>query len=499
MSERIWSPQQLAVFNWVENGHGSAFVEAVAGAGKTTTLIEACSRMSGQVAFVAFNKKIADEITAKIHAAGLSQKVYTGTFHKFGLAAWRRQYPQVKAGPEAAKEKSRIVAERLRTPANLISIVDNLVGQAKQRGIGTTGMSPGFGQHWLDIIDHFGIEYDLPASLTVADLIKRSTDALLLHIELAPQYCDFNDMLYMPTVSGLRMFEHDWVLTDEAQDTNPIRRILARKMLRRDGRAMFVGDRNQAIYGFNGADAAAVDRIIKDFKCTQLPLTVTYRCPKRVVEAAQTVVSHIEAHESAPEGSVSTITEAQLYQTEFKIGEDVILCRNTRPLVAAAYILIAKGLPAHVEGRDIGKGLLKFISRFKCSACSDLLLRMEHFVQTEREKLKSVGKDMAAAALVDRAGTISVLAEGLDEVEQLRARIEHIFKDSEEVGASRLSLSTIHKAKGREWNRVFLLGQNRYMPSIFARQEWELEQENNLIYVAYTRAKSELVLVDVAE
>ena len=44
-----FSPQQQAVFDWVSNGRGSAFVEAVAGAGKTTTIIEACRRMRGSI------------------------------------------------------------------------------------------------------------------------------------------------------------------------------------------------------------------------------------------------------------------------------------------------------------------------------------------------------------------------------------------------------------------------------------------------------------------
>ena len=54
------SPQQQRVVDWAANGRGSAFVEAVAGAGKTTTLIELLKATRGSVAFAAYNKKIAD-------------------------------------------------------------------------------------------------------------------------------------------------------------------------------------------------------------------------------------------------------------------------------------------------------------------------------------------------------------------------------------------------------------------------------------------------------
>jgi DNA helicase-2/ATP-dependent DNA helicase PcrA len=72
-----------------------------------------------------------------------------------------------------------------------------------------------------------------------------------------------------------------------------------------------------------------------------------------------------------------------------------------------------------------------------------------------------------------------------------------LFQDSDDPKKPRnaVTLSTVHKSKGREWPRVFLLGQEKYMPSKYARQAWQLEQEMNLIYVAYTRAMSELIFV----
>ncbi len=115
---------------------------------------------------------------------------------------------------------------------------------------------------------------------------------------------DFEDMVYLPLILKCRFWRHGVVMIDEAQDTNPARRALVRALVRKGGRVIAVGDRRQAIYGFTGADADALDLIKADFNCIEFPLTITYRCPKNVVAFAQQWVSHISADETAPEGSV---------------------------------------------------------------------------------------------------------------------------------------------------------------------------------------------------
>jgi DNA helicase II / ATP-dependent DNA helicase PcrA len=80
-----YSAQQKALFNWIDNGVGSAFLQARAGCGKTTTLVGACARMTGHVALAAYNKKIADEINVKLKEAGVSNNsVRASTFHSVG-------------------------------------------------------------------------------------------------------------------------------------------------------------------------------------------------------------------------------------------------------------------------------------------------------------------------------------------------------------------------------------------------------------------------------
>lgn len=485
-----FSPQQLAVFDWVERGKGSAFVEAVAGAGKTTTIIEACKRMRGSIAFAAYNKKIALEIEAKTIAQGI-QGVSVGTFHKFGYAAWRKVAPRAKLDPRA---KQDAILEQLQVPADLQDFVNRLVSLAKNAAIGLLAAAEDDSAWWA-IVTHHDLEEALEDPRDAKLGVHFAKQALALSRDLSHELIDFDDMIFMPVVTSCRVWQNDWLLVDEAQDINPARRALARKMLRPRGRAVFVGDRHQAIYGFTGADA--VDRIGRDFACKMIPLTTTYRCPQSVVAAARKYVDHIEAHASAPEGLVCTAHQDDL--TTFGLtAADAILCRLTAPLVKQAFTLIKAGIGCHVEGRDIGAGLLKLAQRWQRVKTIDALRdRLEEYAAREVEKLTAKGQETKAEAVQDRVDTLLALKDGCRSLDDLEAKITGLFSNSEDGHQNTLTLSTVHKAKGREWDRVFVLGFEKYMPSRWARQDWQREQENNLIYVAFTRAKRDLLLVSV--
>lgn len=502
------SPQQTAVLDWTRNGHGSAFVEAVAGAGKTTTLIQTVIETKGSVAYCAYNKKIVTEIETKVadfanpdsknydpRFVGLSNRFRMGTFHSFGYGAWRRVYSGVKLN---AREKDNRTVAHLQLPKVLVSFVPKLISLAKQRAIGLFG-SVDDKSLWFDIVDHFDLANEIEDSMQIGRGVELAIEGLKFHQSIANELIDFDDMIYMPVVTATKMWQNDWVLIDEAQDTNPARRALARKMLRPAGRAIFVGDRHQAIYGFTGADNDAIEQIVSDFNCTPLPLTTTFRCPKAVVALAQTVVSHIEAAASAPDGVVDYVPSYEEFMKPQSIGDlepsDAILCRNTRPLVSMAYQLIRRGVACHVEGKDIGVGLIKLVNRYAVRDLDGLRLRLEAFLELEIPKLMAKGRETMAEALQDRVETVFVVMGECKSLDELRSKISSMFLDADAETKPTLTLSTVHKAKGREWERVFLLGRDAYMPSRWARQQWQLEQEDNLVYVAYTRAKHQLVLV----
>lgn len=502
----IPSPQQEVVFYEIEHGTRSLRIDAVAGAGKTTTIIKAVGLMKGSVAFTAYNKKIADEIGTRLKEEGAGPAVRAGTFHSFGFNALRRAFP----GTKVDEKKLFKLVDQLAVPELLQEFVRKAVSLAKQRAIGVLTDVDDVGA-WFDLVAHFELEEALvsdggPVATPIPTLVNEglqwARQVLKASIAADPVMIDFDDMIYGPLVHDVKMWGNDWVLVDEAQDTNPARRALAKKMLKPGGRLVAVGDPHQAIYGFTGADADALDLIEQEFNCLRLPLTVTYRCPKAVVEHAQQWVHHIEAHPSAPEGAVATISEESFWKLPSPpMPEDVILCRNTKPLVELAYKFIRKGVGVHLEGREIGAGLLALTRKWKVRTVDDLRIRLEDFLTTETERLLAAGQETKAAALADRIETLFVIIDAVHydaPVAALQQKINGLFQDTPDgERAQTLTLSTVHKAKGREWGRVFLWGRNKYMPSPYARQDWQYEQENNLIYVAVTRAKQTLVEVVV--
>lgn len=498
-TKRKFSPMQMDVMYFGRDGQGSAFIEAVAGAGKTTTLIGLCTKLKGTIAFAAYNKKIAQEITGKLAEIAEDPKVTpevlerinaveSGTFHSFGFKAWRKVAKNVKVEDDKVSD----ILKGMGVELGLISFISKLVSLAKNNALTPDADRA----EYQNIIDHHDMMEDLENQDDVDYCIDTAIKALVESRRTAYEVIDFDDMIYMPATTQCRMWQYDNVLVDEAQDTNKARRLLARKMLKRGGRAFFVGDRHQAIYGFTGADNDAIDQIVREFNCTMLPLTVTYRCPKAVVNLARTIVSHIEAAPEAPEGEVTTIDEADMLRATDLTAEDAILCRKTAPLVEAAFSFIRRGIACHVEGREIGQQLIKLLDRWKKVKTIDTLrTKLEDYKTKQVKKFLDKGKEQQAEMIADKIDTLLVLLDGCDTLECVRAKITKLFTDEEGNSKKTLTLSTVHKAKGREWNRVFVYGYDVWMPSKYARQQWQLEQESNLIYVAYTRSQNKLVLV----
>jgi hypothetical protein len=495
------SSYQQAVFDWVldpstvylDSGLSierqpkrNAVVEAVAGSGKTTTMIEVCRLLNMQVS--------------------------SATFHSIGLRAWKTvATPQIKA------EKIEDLMEELDIERNLRAVTGKLVSLAKQRGIGIGGLETRGGDiPWLEIIEHFDLEEMIPGFVEMHYVIDTAQTVLQESIHLADQVIDFEDMIYMPLQAGVAIPQFDWVIVDELQDTNPTRRELARRMIGPGGRFIGVGDPHQAIYGFTGADNDAMDLVVEQFDCVRLPLTVTYRCARSIVAHAQNWVSHIEAFEKAPEGEVRHIKlkefDQLLDKTHTRVTgprepyfgltvADAILCRNTRPLIETAFDMIRRRIPCHVEGRDIGQGLISLVKKWKSVRnVAQLREQLEDYLEAETAKFLKRGRRDKVASLEDKIGTLMVFMSSLHDDDNLFKLIESInslFKDTETgKKAATVTLSTVHKSKGREWDRVFLLGRNVFMPSPYAKQSWQLEQEQNLIYVAVTRAMTTLVEVE---
>lgn len=498
------SAQQLAVYDWVQNGTGSAVLVAVAGAGKTTTLVEAIKLMEGTAFLGAYNSKNGKDLKERI---GNLPGKFAGTFHSAGFRALCRANPELKK-KDPDDKKVRKIAEFHLSDKNTgesiavdgeVAAVCQLVSLAKQTGFYVRTLVPHVEpRYWAELVSRHDVADRLPEDYQVSRLC-RLADVVLRESNSDRDTIDFDDMVYLPLLLNLRFFPNDWVLIDEAQDTNAVRRELARRMLKpRTGRLLAVGDPHQAIYGFTGADNRSMDMIKEQFGAQTLELSVSWRCPRRVVDVARSYVSHIEPAPTAKEGSVQDMTYESMVEA---CGPgDAVICRYNAPLVELCFRLIREGKPAKIEGRAIGEGLAALMGRWKVKTLDAFENRLTTWNERERAKFDETAAkpdDAKLAKHEDKYATILTLLsrareQKMTRVEEMQEMVLGMFAD---VGASPalVVLSSVHRSKGLEWPRVFVLGRHELMPSPRATQEWQKEQEVNLCYVAVTRAQETLV------
>lgn len=470
------SPFQQAIYDAVVETLDSLIIEAVAGSGKTTTLVELVSRLSGDYRFLAFNKAIADELKAR----GVEK---ASTFHSLMLSEiTSRLSPRPKVESSKTKQLfSQICPEDQRD--DYYQVI-KLVSLAKNSALtGCEDNSP-----WLDLIDEFDLEFPsndhaVAMACRLLDLSNRRLDII-----------DFDDMLYIPYIKNWSLRKYPTVLIDEAQDTNALQLALLTRIT--SGRVIAVGDQAQAIYGFRGAGRGSMGFIQTAFKCSPLPLSISYRCPREVVHYAQRFVPAIQSHEAAIDGLVASLPDWELRHIA---PGSVVICRVNRPLVKLAYQFIRAGVSVQMLGRDLGSGLKKILKPHKLKPFHLLLDAI--VVERDRKVAAAQAKSRTKAIAVEDAynSLLAILESAPDEsnFDSLNTTIDKIFAINP---AATVTLCTVHRAKGLEWRTVYILDRDKYMPHPRAPKEgWGLQQEHNLMYVAATRAKENLFFINSKE
>ena len=295
---------------------------------------------------------------------------------------------------------------------------------------------------------------------------------------------DFDDMIWMPLVNDYPFPKYDVLFVDEAQDFNESQREMISKCVN-GGRCIIVGDKNQAIYGFRGADSNSIglfrERLMKgEREISDFPLSISWRCPKSVVREANRYVKEFSAPDFAKEGNV---IENAGFNPQLN---DMVLCRYNAPLVGAFYDLISQGKSAYILGRDMTKGLITAVQKVSKNNNMGTAEFWDLFMQDftyNHQRLMNDNKKNQAMSLEDKKDCISIFVNKATTVGGIIEEIKRIF-DGNDKGD--IMLSTVHKAKGLEADNVYLLATER-MPHPCGGQE-----ENNIAYVAITRAKNNL-------
>ena len=497
------SQYQKAIFDYIQHEKGNLVVEAAAGSGKTYTLVKALSLIpqDKRVLMTAFNKDIVKELTKKVKEF---PNVEVRTLHGLGMILTTRGLGIGGMKPEAYKYTQLIYnhwQDLSKTNINKLS------RNARKSFVENTKKLVDFGRFYLATTRSEMIElmtkYDIPC---VADEVDVALKVMAIGGKNLDSI-DYTDMIWMPHIYDLHLeeCEYDFIMVDECQDLNVAERNLVLRCLKEGGRLIAVGDSNQCIYGFSGSDPDSFRAIQSIPNTVSMPLSISYRCPESVVKFAQNLVPSIEAKQGAEEGVILDCVSLD----DVHDG-DMVLCRNNAPLLQVYCKLLEQGKRAYIRGSDVGKNLQNIVIGTHKDYLYTNLKRDGVFIRLYEDLFNSrkaimerygisqedAMKHETIQAKLDMIRALEVLGADLTTTEELTKKIEDIFPKNDK--GEGIMLSTVHKAKGLEADNVFIACAS-LMPSKSALDEWQVQQERNLMYVAYTRAKKVLGFLNEEE
>lgn len=501
------TPEATAIFTEIELGTGNIVIEAVAGAGKTTNIIEALNYIDEdlKILMCSFTTEAAKQLGDKIKAQDF-KNVSSSTLN---AAGWGTCWLGQGRKPELDGNKTTgILGNYFPTrfkDADQMAVYNTIKGPLKRLvglGKGLVLRPDQFVKHLLTIVTKYSVDLPDPGK---SDFESKCYKAIF---DLAPKVyedsiemqhiMDFDDQKFMPVYHNYPTPKFKFIFVDEAQDCNRCDLMLVEKLLAPGGRVVFVGDRFQAIYMFRGSMSDAMDVIVKTFNAKVMPLTVCWRCPDSVIERAQTIVPHIQAPTPNPNGAgiVKTLKSEEFYET-VQPG-DYCIARTTVVVVGACLRLLSKGVRASVLGKEVGGTLKELIGTVlrenkmpKDVDLAEFVAALKTYRDENVLRLQKQEKDDIADMVSDRCETLELFCQECPTLDAVAQKIDSLFVKSETPG---VTLMTGHKCKGLQNRRVFFLRPD-LCPSPRAKTEEAYQQEMNLLYVITTRAQSELYYV----
>lgn len=512
-----------------EATEGPLMVIAGPGSGKTRMLTHRIAHLvrergvpAGSCLAVTFTRKATEELRTRL--AGLlgeeARAVAVHSFHSLGLAILRAHAGRAGLAPDF-----------------------RIAGDAERKGAlaGALGVNETRAARLLKTVSA------LKRSGARGTDEERQARAALDRIGREQGWVDFDDLVVLS--AGLLERDGDiaatWrarfphIVADEFQDIDEQQYRLLRLIAGTDGRLCVIGDPDQAIYGFRGADAACFARFEQDFPAARtLRLARNYRSTDTIVKAAsefigsppagasrgagQPIVVHAAANEAAEAEFVADAIEDLLGGHDLlaanRNGSDkaaarplgfadcAVLYRTDAQAAAlrAAFdragIPFMKSSPAPLAGHP---GVIAILDELAAAEATDLTARVSAAAETARLAGKA-----DAAAIAEARGWLTALAasnggagDGARLAEAAALSTEADFRDAR---ADRVSLLTMHAAKGLEFPVVFVVGMEAGLVpfswgSSGPEDEAAQHEERRLFYVAMTRAKDRLFLTRAAE
>lgn len=507
MTAIVATDEQRAIYEVARKDPYSLLVDALAGSGKTTTLIEVIKVLPQPSTLVlAFNKIIADTMLARKPAISRSRVVHVKTLHAAGWWITQSAFPHLKIDRDSSEQliqqfsrKSTML--RVRGAAlRLLRLVKDLQHAVELDLTYAHAMGIDFGM--FDKLDDI---QETQEALEIVNLAyKASLDVA------ARSTIDFPDQGWLPLVLDLPPpSRYKAILLDEAQDVNPNQIAMVERLLAPGGRILGCGDLHQQIYGWRGAVGTEVWGLLREkHKAMQLPLTITWRCDRAIVAEAQKIVPAIRERPGAGDGKVLSATEAEMLTSLANSGPEdggsiFVLSRTNAQLLRVSLEMWRRNIPFNTtQGQEI-LGPLRSTLQKVCKG--EAGYNMPRFLQaaaawrtTEMMKAENAGSSSWAERIGEQYLMMLYCAKYVSRPSDIERLLGTIFAHDDMCW---ITLSTVHKAKGLEADRVFLLRET--FPKFQDRKDPFGEpvpipaEEDNVLYVAITRAKHELTWVSI--
>jgi superfamily I DNA/RNA helicase len=365
---------------------------------------------------------------------------------------------------------------------------------------------------------------------------------------------DHDDTLWWAAMHADKLtFPHyDVVLADEVQDFNKNQQVMLRKLHEAGARIIAVGDPSQAIYRFRGADNDAfknVEGIVHDGKQGGVThsLPINWRSGKKIIDYANKTTHMKDFPEDqrlkAGLGHDGEVTEDKSYADVIDNIKDewdrnqklhhptAILARTNAPLLSTAMELLKSGIPFQIVGREFLDEIMKFIKavtgvgkRATNYNIEELREKIGAYVeektdawkgkikkQDELEELKTIGDSLVGVLTyleqhewrdpLDKDG--NVIKDTYTFMDFLRNRFGGLNVQDDAADADKfekmkdkvVNITTGHRSKGLEFDRVYIIRNDLYAAPKGENEE-EIQQEKHGQYVAYTRAKKQLHVIN---
>lgn len=471
------SEYQAAYYGALISGSDPIQLNARAGSGKTTTLVNGAKYLGGETLLLCFGKANKEELEARVKGSALAK-----TFNGQGSGLLWKYLRGAQLNANKVREATRsYMGEGSDLYHEYGTAVVRAISLMKNNAFGIYGQATVEPQNIAELISAYDLGVPEDKLSDISEIALR-----VFNLTNKDFSCyDFDDQLYIPIAMGWNFRPFTNVLVDEDQDLSPIQHIMLERLSEAGSRILGVGDDRQAIYGFRGALSNSVELLEKRFNMKRMPLPICYRCPKSVIKLAQVYVPDILWRPDAPEGEVLYRSESHSEDPEFFNPDVLVLSRTNAPLFKNVLHYVSHRRPCRVKSAFL-ETFQGFIRSFKTELCSDLRPKLREWFDKEKAAAERKGFKGRIAGLTDKYETADLLAREFKRTYEIIQLLDTLV-----ASTSGTRFSTVHGAKGTEADDVYILRPD-LLPSPFATTKEQMLQEENLLYVAITRARRSL-------